>query len=193
MSDVENNGDISYLGFKDFSKYFMSHIYDDSSRTLNLYSDIDQPGMYESNLEKYQYCIKNMRETAETIDSFTSTDYTSYAVRGGDINGLDETGCHAVRFYKNGRILDAKSAIRAYSFITRYGSAAQDAKFSEDGKYLVFTGTRSKAQPHSLMGSRDVFEEGSYKLDMGTFELVKVHTNAYSLPIYEENPDFIWP
>lgn len=193
ISDIENSGSISYLGFKDFSKYFMSHIYDDSSRTLNLYSDIYQPGMYETNLEKYQYCIRNMRKSAKTIDSFIGKDYTSYIVRGGDINGLDETGCNAVRFYKSGRILNAEAAIKAYSFITRYGSAAEDAKFSEDGKYLVFTGKRSKAQPHSLMGSRDVFEEGEYKLDMDTFELMKINTHAYRLPIYEENADFIWP
>ncbi len=179
LSDTDNTGYIRDLEFVGFSKYSISYNYDDKSRTLNIFSDADKYNLYEDNLEKYKYCIEGIRKADKIVDSFTSDDYTEYIHQGGFRETTNFDGCSAVRFYKNGLVMDYSNIINAYDFISRQGSSITEAQFSEDGKYLIFESWRSKSNPYSLMGSRHTFESGKYKLDLDTCELIKESVEFY--------------
>ena len=76
-----------------------------------------------------------------------------------------------------------------YSFIgtpigtSVYGDDNKNLRFSDDGKYLIFKANRT-AYKFSLMGSRDTFESGEYKLNLDTCELEKVNITTYDINWY---------
>ncbi len=191
LSDKEKSGELSHFPFTGFSKYFMKHVYDDSKRTLNIYSELYEDQLYEENITKADNAV--IDRGTQVIDTFETNEYTAHIYQGGYINGINTDGCSAVRYYHSGRMLDTEQILRsAYDFAQREGTSVYDATFSDDGKYILFNGKRSKAQKYSLMGTRNTYEEGEYMLDMDTFALTKVNVQSYELSSEQERPA-IWP
>lgn len=188
LAECENRKCMSQLNLT-YHKYFICCNYDDDIRTLNVYSNIYNDGEYDANIAQ----VMTAKRNAEILDIVETGGYTAHIYRGGYVNSINENGCSAVRYYKNGRVLDAEEVLyTAYSFAeSREGTAVYDAEFSADGKYLLFNGVRSKPQKYSLMGMRNKFEDGRYMLDMDTFELIKLDTQSYELPP-ETKPPVIW-
>lgn len=90
-----------------------------------------------------------------------------------------------VRFYKNGNTLDYTSILYTYSFVgSPAGTSIYDDEikpiFSDDGKHLLFKANRTVGRG-SLMGMRDTFESGEYKLNLDTCELEKVNITTYNI------------
>ena len=125
--------------------------------------------------------------SAEIIDKYVCGEYTQYIHRGAFRYAFPpDRSITAVRFYKNGRILDYTNILDTYSFIgtpigtSVYGDDNKNLRFSDDGKYLIFKANRT-AYKFSLMGSRDTFESGEYKLNLDTCELEKVNITTYDI------------
>ena len=166
-----------------YPSYFIDHSYSDRTRTLYVQSNIAVDNMYETHLAKLADSISSSDGLLTIESEFTGDTYTEYAVKGIYRDMANPDGCNAVRFYKNGCVFNAENALTEYDFLSseplKEGISITDMSFSEDGKYLCFSGERSKPVPNSPMGWRDIYETGDYMLDMDTFELIKVNVQEY--------------
>lgn len=175
LADFDSVNSVHLFDFT-YSSYFMWYYYDDSTRTLNVFSDISENVLYDECHTSFIEAIDKSEGLFFVKDSFSNEEYSQYIVSGIYRDSSNFDGCDAVRFYKNGRILDAERALCEYEFIAypmKNGLSLIDIKFSEDGRYLCFFGKRSKSMG-SPAGWRNEYEDGEYMLDMNTFELIKV-------------------
>lgn len=186
LKDKGLNGSFS---IENNPKYFMTSVYNDSSRVLKIYSDISVNYLYNDNINKFETDMEDAKAytSAEIIDKYVCGEYTQYIHRGAFRYAFSpDRSITAVRFYKNGRILDYTNILDTYSFIgtpigtSVYGDDNKNLRFSDDGKYLIFKANRT-AYKFSLMGSRDTFESGEYKLNLDTCELEKVNITTYDI------------
>ncbi len=194
LADINALSSLRNFTFK-YPSYFMRYTYDDAARSLRLFSDIADDSVYSANIAGFYEGISNSDGVFAAVDEFENDIYSQYVVKGIYADAANYDGCNAVRFYKNGLTANAESALWEYDFIAymlQDGISITDMRFSADGKYLSFSGERSKPQKYSLMGMRNVYESGEYMLDMDTFALVKVDVQEYELPPEAERPA-IWP
>lgn len=169
---------------RNYPKYFMMQSYNNSARVLNVYSDISINYLYKKNISDFESDIKNRAWADEIVDKYTCEDYTQYIYRG--ISGVSQyrDNLSAVRFYKNGSIMDYTNVLLEYCFTesivgsTNLYDREFKPFFSEDGTYLTFKAWRTRFTG-SLMGVRSTFEEGEYRLNLNTCELEKIDTVAY--------------
>lgn len=184
LANMNASSTIRNLGF-DYPAFFMQYAYHDSSRSLYLVSNITDNDIYNTNISDFTAGISKSNGLFTITDEFENGSYSQYVVKGIYRDTANFDGCNAVRFYKNGITFNAENALREYDFIAHVmkdGISITDMSFSADGRYLCFSGERSKAYPNSLMGSREVYESGEYMLDMDTFALIKVKVQKYDLP-----------
>ena len=177
LGDMNTTGTVRNLGFE-YPAYFMHYAYNDSSRSLHLFSNTIDTNAYKMNIAGFNKGISASGGLFTITDEFENDSYTQYVVKGIYRDTSNYDGCDAVRFYKNGRTFNVENALREYDFIAytmKDGISITDMSFSDDGKYLYFSGERNKAEPNSPMGSRTVYESGEYMFDMDTFVLTKVN------------------
>ena len=189
LNKLKNKGLNGSFSIENNPKYFMTSVYNDSSRVLKIYSNISVNYLYNDNISKFETDMEDAKDytPAEIIDKYVCEEYTQYIHRGAFRYAFPpDRSITAVRFYKNGRILDYTNILDAYSFIgTPVGTSVYDddnknPRFSDDGKYLIFKANRT-AYRFSLMGSRDTFESGEYKLNLDTCELEKINITEYNV------------
>lgn len=176
LADMNTTSSIRNLRFE-YPAYFMQYTYNDSLRSLYLFSDITDSDIYSLNISGFNAGIAASHGLFTITNEYENDSYTQYTVKGIYRDTANFDGCDAVRFYKNGRTFNAQNALLEYDFVAFVlmdGISITEMSFSDDGKYLYFSGQRSKAEPYSLMGMRDVYESGEYMLDMDTFALIKV-------------------
>lgn len=155
-------------------KYFMTQSYSNDERVLMVYSDMQIPSLYERNIALFK--SENEKVENEIIDVCTNELYTQYIYRGGGRDVLSDDSLTVIRFYKSGRIIDYSNVLMScYRFVLGHGCSIYDANFSDDGKYLIFNAVRTTAEysPMGIVGYRNVFEQGDYKLNLDTTELIK--------------------
>ena len=160
----------------------MMQSYNDFARILNVYSDVAFKYLYETNINNFESDIENQNIATEIVDKYVSEEFTQYIYRGAarKVFANDES-LTVVRFYNNGRIIDYTQVLYKYCFVggTGLGTSLYDneikPKFSNDGDCLIFNATRTENVRHSLMGSRDIFETGEYRLDLNTCRLEKTN------------------
>ena len=177
LANMDTVVTIRNLGFE-YPAYFIRYNYDDTSRALYLFSDITDHNIYNNNITDFTKGISVSNGLFTVISESKNNSYTQYAVKGIYRDTSNYDGCNAIRLYKSGRTFNAENALKEYGFIAsimKDGISITDMSFSSDGKYLCFSGERSKAIPNSLMGVRSVYESGEYMLDMDTFALTKVN------------------
>lgn len=182
LANINTTGTVRNLGFE-YPAYFMRYTYHDSSRSLHLFSDIADHDVYSANIAGFAKGITASDGLFTVTAEFENDSYTQYVVKGIYRDTSNYDGCDAVRFYKNGCTFNAENALREYDFIAyimKDGISITDMNFSGDGRYLFFSGERSKPEPNSPMGSRAVYESGEYMLDMDTFALTKVNVHEYA-------------
>lgn len=177
LGDMNTTGTVRNLGFE-YPAYFMHYAYNDSSRSLHLFSNTIDTDAYKMNIADFNKGIRASGGLFTITDEFENDSYTQYVVKGIYRDTSNYDGCDAVQFYKSGRTFNVENALREYDFIAymmQDGISITDMSFSDDGKYLYFSSERSKAEPNSLMGTRTVYESGEYMFDMDTFALTKVN------------------
>ena len=184
LDDLKDDYYLSGIpSIRNYPKYFMMQSYTDFSRVLNVYSDISINYLYEKNISDFESDIKNQSRAYEIVDKYTCEDYTQYIYRGISEVPNYRDNLTVVRFYKNGSIMDYTNVLLAYCFTESIvGSTNLYDKefkpfFSEDGTYLTFKARRTRFT-WSLMGVRNTFEEGEYRLNLNTCELEKIDTKA---------------
>ncbi len=162
----------------------LRYTYDDAARALYLFSDTDG-SIYERNITGFLAGVEGSDGLFTIEDEFECDEYTEYIIKGIYRDTSNTDGCNAVRFYKDGRTYNAEAALMEYDFaayMMKDGVSITDMSFSDDGRYLCFSGERSRAQGYSPMGAGDVYEAGEYMLDMDTFELIRIDVREYELP-----------
>lgn len=185
LDDLKDDNLSGSLSIKNYPKYFMMQSYNDFARVLNVYSDISIDYLYDSNVKKFETDIKNLNVATEIIDKYTCEDFTQYIYRGASRIVFPTESLTVVRFYKNGNILDYTNILYAYSFVgSPAGTSIYDYEtkptFSNDGECLLFKGNRTEGKS-SIMGLRDTFETGQYKLNLYTCELEKVNITKHAI------------
>lgn len=183
VADLDNLRDdcvSGILSIKNDPQYFIMQSYNDWSRRLHVFTDIGIYNLYESYIKAFEADIAAKNVVTEIVQKYSCDDYTEYVYRGADrrVYANDES-LTAIRFYKNGRIVDYSNVLIAYDFIGWYGGGTSlyDSQskpcFSEDGRYLIFKAERTK-ETMSLMGTRDSYDSGEYRLDLDTCKLEKL-------------------
>lgn len=185
LDDLKDDNLSGSLSIKNYPKYFMMQSYNNFARILNIYSDIAIDYLYDSNIKRFETDIKNLNVATEIIDKYTCEDFTQYIYRGASRMVFPTESLTIVRFYKNGNILDYTSILYTYSFVgSPAGTSIYDDEikpiFSNDGKHLLFKANRT-VDRYSLMGLRDTFESGEYKLNLDTCELEKINITTYDI------------
>lgn len=151
LADFDNTDSVHLFDFM-YPSYFMRYYYDDSTRSLNTFSDIYENMLYDKYHTNFISNINKSEGLFSVKGSFSNEEYSQYVVSGIYRDSSNFDGCDAVRFYKCGRILDAESALYEYEFIAypmKNGLSLTDIKISDDGKYLCFWGERSKPMDSS--------------------------------------------
>ena len=185
LDDLKDDNLSGSLSIKNYPKYFMMQSYNDFARVLNVYSDIAVDYLYDNNVKRFETDVKNLNVATEIIDKYTCEDFTQYIYRNASRMVFPTESLTAVRFYKNGKILDYTNILYTYSFVgSPAGTSIYDYEtkptFSNDGECLSFKGNRT-ADRSSIMGLRDTFETGEYKLNLYTCELEKVNVTKYNI------------
>lgn len=185
LDDLKDDNLSGILSIKNYPKYFMMQSYNDFARILNVYSDIAIENLYENNIKNFELDIETQNVATEVVDKYTCEEFTQYLYRGASRMVFPAESLTVVRFYKNGNIFDYTNILYAYSFIgSPVGTSIYDFEttpsFSEEGKYLSFKACRTVGRL-SLMGLRDVFESGEYKLNLDTCELEKFNVTTHNI------------
>lgn len=185
FDDLKDDNLSGILSIKNYPKYFMMQSYNDFARILNVYSNIAIEYLYENNINNFELDIENQNVATEIVDKYNCEDFTQYIYRGASRMVFPTESLTVVRFYKNGNILDYTNILYAYSFIgSPVGTSIYDFEekpiFLNEGKYLFFKGRRT-ADRGSIMGFRDTFEAGEYKINLDTCELEKVNIMTYDI------------